>query len=150
MGSIENMEPVHLDSSEYLKSNSRPLADHCGWNRTDPTTGYEILERPYGLKRSIKIIHIGAGASGINLAHYAHDYPGVEVQIYDKNPEVGGTWYENRFVRSLYEGRTPANHVSPDILDVPVIFLPWHTNSSGHPTQIGLITMRLPKKFGLT
>ena len=104
MGSIDSLEPVHLSSSEYLKTNSKPLADHCGWNRIDLETGYEILERPYGQKRTIKIIHIGAGASGINLAHYARGYPGVEVQIYDKNPEVAGTWYENRFVLHLCFG----------------------------------------------
>lgn len=95
MGSIES-NTERRTTSECLQSDSSLLADQCGWERKD-ANGYEILERPYGIKRPFKVIHIGAGASGINFAKFARDLvPDVEVQIYDKNDEIGGTWLENR------------------------------------------------------
>lgn len=57
-----------------------------------------IQEAPLGTARHVRIITIGAGASGINMIHtlrtsltnYTHT-------VYEKNPKVGGTWYENRY-----------------------------------------------------
>lgn len=87
-----------LSTAEYLRSDSSPLANQCGWERKD-AQGYEILERPYGAKRPFRVIHIGAGASGIIFAKFARDrIPDVEIQIYDKNDDIGGTWLENRSV----------------------------------------------------
>ncbi len=65
---------------------------------TNGNTPYEILEQPLGTPRHVRIITIGAGASGINmirtlrnsLTNYTHI-------VYEKNPKVGGTWYENRY-----------------------------------------------------
>jgi len=95
MGSIESNT---LSTAEYLRSDSSVLAEQCGWQRKNKE-GYEILERPYGAKRPFKVIHIGAGASGIIFAKFARDrMPDVQLQIYDKNDEVGGTWLENRSV----------------------------------------------------
>jgi 4-hydroxyacetophenone monooxygenase len=37
---------------------------------------------------------IGAGMSGIVVAHRLRQ-AGVEVQVFEKNPDVGGTWFEN-------------------------------------------------------
>lgn len=75
------------------------------------TDGYHVWEAPYGTGRTVRVLCIGAGASGLNLAHQlVQDFgavPGrsdeqssgsrrVELTIYDKNPEVAGTWYENK------------------------------------------------------
>lgn len=66
-----------------------------------PTTnkdGYTINEAPSGSSRKIRIICVGAGASGINLAKYAKDQlKNVELVVYDKNKEVAGTWFENKY-----------------------------------------------------
>jgi len=36
--------------------------------------------------------------SGVQFVHDATTrLPGVTVVAYDKNPDVGGTWYENRY-----------------------------------------------------
>jgi hypothetical protein len=59
--------------------------------------GYTIPERPLGTRRPIRILVIGFGASGINLSR-VFGLPkdnNIEIQCYDKNPEIGGTWYEN-------------------------------------------------------
>ncbi|PWY76999.1 FAD/NAD(P)-binding domain-containing protein [Aspergillus heteromorphus CBS 117.55] len=48
--------------------------------------------------RKLKIVCIGAGFSGLILAHkLQHEQPldFVDFTIYEKNQEVGGTWFEN-------------------------------------------------------
>ncbi|KAJ9157859.1 FAD/NAD-P-binding domain-containing protein [Pleurostoma richardsiae] len=66
-----------------------------------PTTnenGYKIKEEPMGTKRPMKIIVLGAGASGINFLKTAADkLDNIEVVCYEKNADVGGTWLENTY-----------------------------------------------------
>lgn len=59
---------------------------------------YTILEQPSWTVRPLKVIVIGAGASAINFAHEV-GMSGLEIELvcYDKNPSIGGTWYENRY-----------------------------------------------------
>jgi hypothetical protein len=89
-----------MDTASFLESDSNYLAEHCGWERKNQA-GYEILERPHGKKRPFRVIHIGAGASGIVFAKAAKDcLHDVSLQIYDKNHDIGGTWLENRLVHT--------------------------------------------------
>lgn len=59
---------------------------------------YVYRDVPMGTKRNIKIITIGGGASGINMAFqlktHMSDYTHV---AYERNTELGGTWLENRY-----------------------------------------------------
>ncbi|KAI1121651.1 FAD/NAD(P)-binding domain-containing protein [Nemania abortiva] len=49
-------------------------------------------------ERFVRIICIGAGASGICLAYkLKRSFSNFSLTVYDKNPGVGGTWYENRY-----------------------------------------------------
>ncbi|KAI1106978.1 monooxygenase [Jackrogersella minutella] len=49
-------------------------------------------------ERFVKVICVGAGASGILLAYkLKRSFNNYSLTIYDKNPEIGGTWYENRY-----------------------------------------------------
>jgi hypothetical protein len=58
---------------------------------------YTVLEEPLGTPRQLRVITIGAGAAGLNMArHIQLQMENVEHIIYEKNPEVGGTWYENK------------------------------------------------------
>ena len=74
-------------------------------NRTAPLPAgngdrpaYAIVEEPSRSPRKIRIIVIGAGASALNFAHEIDTCAlNVDLALYDKNPEVGGTWYENRY-----------------------------------------------------
>lgn len=53
-------------------------------------------EYPLGTMRPVKVISIGAGVSGINMARALKRHgTNIEHVVYDKNPEVGGTWFEN-------------------------------------------------------
>ncbi|EGP86307.1 unnamed protein product [Zymoseptoria tritici ST99CH_1A5] len=60
----------------------------------------EIVEQPLFTKRKLRVVAIGAGFSNLTLA-YKHKHTGdhsyIDLQIYEKNPEIGGTWYENRY-----------------------------------------------------
>ncbi|KAF7547460.1 hypothetical protein G7046_g9001 [Stylonectria norvegica] len=59
---------------------------------------YKIIENPLGAAKPIRIITIGAGASGLNIARNVKEHmKNVQLQIYDKNESVGGTWLENRY-----------------------------------------------------
>jgi len=71
------------------------------WDYSTPgSTGYEIPDIVYDdpSSRKLKVLTIGAGLSGIQLAyHIQKDCENVEHVIYEKNSDVGGTWYENRY-----------------------------------------------------
>lgn len=55
--------------------------------------GYRIREQPYGTKRPIKVVLMGAGASTLNFLKQAEEQlQEVEITVYEKNHDVGGTW----------------------------------------------------------
>jgi hypothetical protein len=59
----------------------------------------------------LKVLVCGAGAAGIDVLHHALTaFEGlhVQVQCFDKNPEVGGTWYENRYPGCACDGPSPS------------------------------------------
>lgn len=57
-----------------------------------------ISERAIDEPRKLKVIYIGAGVSGIDAAIQFPKYvPNIDLQIYEKNADVGGTWFENRY-----------------------------------------------------
>lgn len=69
--------------------------DLYGWPREN-CNGYRIREQPCGTERPIRAISLGAGISGINLAKLLPEkVSNLQLSIYEKNPEIGGTWYEN-------------------------------------------------------
>ncbi|KAI8656424.1 hypothetical protein LRP88_11729 [Fusarium phalaenopsidis] len=48
--------------------------------------------------KPIRVFIIGAGVSGIALyIRILQHVPNAKITIVDKNPELGGTWYENRY-----------------------------------------------------
>jgi len=59
---------------------------------------YTILEEPIYHKRPLRVVCVGAGAMGLQLAYKAERLlEKVTLQIYEKNSDVGGTWLENRY-----------------------------------------------------
>ena len=82
------------------QTDQHSIYNDLGWQVEDPTTGYRILEQPYGTLPALRIIHIGAGASGICFSKFYQDQladQNVAIQLYEKNHDVGGTWLENRY-----------------------------------------------------
>ena len=57
-----------------------------------------ISERSIDEPRPLKVIYIGAGVSGIDAAiQFPKFVPNLEFVLYEKNADVGGTWFENRY-----------------------------------------------------
>ena len=65
-----------------------------------------ISDRAIDAVRPLRVIYIGAGISGIIAAIIFREMvPSLDLVIYEKNPELGGTWYENRYCHLLCIGR---------------------------------------------
>lgn len=95
------MAPSRINDSISTISHSRSEGlkyNDYGWLVRN-ARGYQLLEQPYGTLKPMRVIHIGAGAAGITFSKFAEEsLQNVEVQIYEKNKDVGGTWLENRLV----------------------------------------------------
>ncbi|KAL4798701.1 flavin-binding monooxygenase [Aspergillus venezuelensis] len=60
--------------------------------------GSVVSNRAIDEVRPLKVIYIGAGVSGILACiQFPKHVPGLELVVYEKNEEVGGTWFENRY-----------------------------------------------------
>ncbi|EIM90702.1 FAD/NAD-P-binding domain-containing protein [Stereum hirsutum FP-91666 SS1] len=65
---------------------------------TENSRGYKIPEQVYGTLKPIKVIAIGAGISGISLAHDVQENgENIDLTIYEMGPSVGGTWFWNSY-----------------------------------------------------
>ncbi|KAF4996087.1 hypothetical protein FDECE_12583 [Fusarium decemcellulare] len=61
-----------------------------------------LLEQPaYTPTRKLRVVCIGAGFSGLLVAHKVqHEFKledEVDLAIYDRNSDIGGTWFENTY-----------------------------------------------------
>ena len=57
-----------------------------------------LAQRSVDSVRPLKVIVIGAGVSGILAAiRLPQRLKDLELVVYDKNEEIGGTWFENRY-----------------------------------------------------
>ncbi|KAK5663433.1 hypothetical protein OQA88_3862 [Cercophora sp. LCS_1] len=63
-----------------------------------PKHTYTVREQPLGSTRHIRIVGVGAGASGLNMIRTLRlNLTDYELVVYEKNVDVGGTWLENRY-----------------------------------------------------
>lgn len=66
-----------------------------------PANWVSVKEEPVYARRKLRMICIGAGYSGLTLAHkIKHELKladEIDLTIYEKNPQVGGTWFENTY-----------------------------------------------------
>lgn len=101
-------QPLQIGSNrpgiEYPSSEVRPAFSE-EWETTAPS-GYKISEHLLGeppiSNVPFRVLCLGAGASGIDFLHHAvtmNSFAGLDVEIkcYEKNADVGGTWFENRY-----------------------------------------------------
>ena len=59
---------------------------------------FKVSEHPLHTPRPLRILVVGAGASGLLVAYQAaRQLRNVTFACYEKNDDVGGTWYENRY-----------------------------------------------------
>ncbi|RTE75112.1 hypothetical protein BHE90_010446 [Fusarium euwallaceae] len=83
--------------------------------RVPTETGYVVGSNLVGEQSSkktpFKVIVVGAGAAGIDFLHHsltAFKGLNVDVRCFDKNADVGGTWYENRYPGCACDGPSPS------------------------------------------
>lgn len=65
-----------------------------------PPNWVPILEQPIFTPRKLRVICVGAGYSGLMLAYYVKNMnmdSFIDLCIYEKNGDVGGVWFENRY-----------------------------------------------------
>ena len=56
------------------------------------------LRGPIHAQRHVRVVCIGAGASGLLMAYKLQKhFSNYNLQVYEKNSEVSGTWFENRY-----------------------------------------------------
>jgi cation diffusion facilitator CzcD-associated flavoprotein CzcO len=59
---------------------------------------YVVKEQPLGTLRHVRVVTIGAGLSGINMIRTLRLHTSnFEHVVYEKNADIGGTWFENRY-----------------------------------------------------
>lgn len=59
-----------------------------------------LVDQPLFTPRKVRMICIGAGMSGLMLAHRIKTDPAysfIDFTILEKNSGIGGTWFENRY-----------------------------------------------------
>ncbi|EXJ70270.1 uncharacterized protein A1O5_06338 [Cladophialophora psammophila CBS 110553] len=72
-------------------------------------TKFQILDRPIDDVPSIKAICVGAGVSGILTGiRLPQRVQNLELVIYEKSPELGGTWLENTYPGGMHCRYIPA------------------------------------------
>lgn len=75
-----------------VESNPNPTAERDGHLIPEQDEhGYRIREQPYGTKRRIKVVLMGAGASTLNFLKKAEEQmENMDITVYEKNADVGG------------------------------------------------------------
>ncbi|KAI4597981.1 hypothetical protein KJ359_003789 [Pestalotiopsis sp. 9143b] len=64
----------------------------------DANPSYTIHEHPLGTARKVRIVIVGAGASGLNaIKTFRERLTNFESVVYEKNPSVGGTCWASFF-----------------------------------------------------
>lgn len=103
-----NVHPIDVHDDEHLQpllsfmtgeagGDYLPLVNHeLGFGRNSGTPEWTLGELDTDRVGSFSAIVVGAGAQGIQAAHRLQQ-AGIPVTVFEKNDEVGGTWYENSY-----------------------------------------------------
>jgi cation diffusion facilitator CzcD-associated flavoprotein CzcO len=60
--------------------------------------GPRRLDGPIHAERHVNVICVGAGASGLLMTYKLQKhFSNYSLTVFEKNPEVSGTWFENRY-----------------------------------------------------
>lgn len=77
-------------------------------NGTEKTDGrkHNMRNQPIHANRHMRVVCIGAGASGLYLAYkLKHYFTDFTLSVYEKNTEISGTWFENRYPGCEFSSR---------------------------------------------
>lgn len=83
-----------LIRSDIMFALKKSMAGPGVWDNADRD---DLTTRPIDVPRPIKVIVIGAGISGMIAAIlFPRKIENLELVIYEKNADLGGTWFENK------------------------------------------------------
>lgn len=88
------MSPSATHEKEANHSNGQPTDDKR------PENWVPILESTIYTPRKLRVVCVGAGFAGLMLAYHLKNMDMesfLDLQIYEKNSDVGGVWFENRY-----------------------------------------------------
>ncbi|KAL1972597.1 hypothetical protein VTN31DRAFT_7011 [Thermomyces dupontii] len=77
-----------------------PAKEEVGPAKESPPDSKQwiVEDRSVDQVRPLRVVIMGAGISGIVAGiRFAQRIPEIDLCVYEKNPDVGGTWYENRY-----------------------------------------------------
>lgn len=88
-----------INTFDTLQSRASTMADfHLPTFSTPEHVSKKRLGGPVHAERHVKIICVGAGASGLLLAYkLQRHFDNYSLTVYEKNAEVSGTWFENKY-----------------------------------------------------
>lgn len=139
-----NMKPeVNQRSLEASKSALNPLRDVKNW--------VPLLQEPAYKPRRIRIVCVGAGYSGLMIAYEVKHNKALEgfidLTIYDKNEDVGGTWLENRYPGVAVRcSKKDSIALLTNIQELSAMFPRISTPSLLSPTRTGLhFSLQVPR-----
>ncbi|KAJ5887739.1 hypothetical protein N7495_007780 [Penicillium taxi] len=106
---MQGLSRVFTDSPKVAPSGKEPIVRvYAG----SPTSDKELIvddivvtnpdsiveDRSIDEARPLRIVVIGAGISGILACiRFTQRIPNVDIVLYEKNPDIGGTWFENKY-----------------------------------------------------
>jgi cation diffusion facilitator CzcD-associated flavoprotein CzcO len=75
-----------------------PSQERNGISPHYPQVSFQLEDRYIDEPRSLRVVVIGAGLAGINAGIlFPIKGPGIQLTIFEKNLDVAGTWYENKY-----------------------------------------------------
>jgi hypothetical protein len=85
----------HITNGE---AEPKPMEATAAYKDKD-STAYALSKQFFNTPRRLKVILAGAGCSGLSFAHAVETgiLKNIDLQIYEKNSGIGGTWWENRY-----------------------------------------------------
>ncbi|ORY17468.1 hypothetical protein BCR34DRAFT_621904 [Clohesyomyces aquaticus] len=89
---------AHSSAAERLQGVASHISSIEAPEKNADSSLYEILPQWHSKPTPLRVICVGAGAAGLLLAYKLKtNLTNYELVCYEKNPDVGGTWYENRY-----------------------------------------------------
>ncbi|CAK7232829.1 hypothetical protein SBRCBS47491_008401 [Sporothrix bragantina] len=92
---------VHAIPETQKAAPAAPATSAAPRPRRNGELGYfrnEELGEPIHHERHMRIVVVGAGASGLCFAYkLQRSFRNFSLNIFEKNPDISGTWYENRY-----------------------------------------------------
>ena len=98
MGSLGADYLAGFANGETYTDMKKPFTTTAAMPSEEINNEYSIRESLMGTKRPIRVIFMGMGASGINFAAQVQKRAeNIDLVVYEKNHDLGGTWLENRY-----------------------------------------------------